>query len=861
MGREKFLRQMLLIGAALPASAWPYCASAQETSQPDSGDSGQIVVLGILDRGVFDSASIEDELNEADIAAYGQDTVGDLLAEIGSDLGEDDDGPVILVNGQLATGADDISDLPSEAVARIQLLPSQASAAIGQAPGRRVINVVVKPQHRQITLTAEGNMATAGRGRIGVLGATMTRIDNGNRTNVSLRVRDVAPLHESDRDLVSRPAGSPFDLVGNLVPAQPSALEIDPGLSALVGRPVAVAGVPAGAANPTLGQFVAGADNPNSGDITNFRSLIADSRSYGLNATLTRRLAPNTNVTATMRGDLTKSSRDSTAPSALLQLPAASPFSPFGSDVAIARYLPFALVNERRSTGISTAVVLNHSFDAWNLSVSADWNHREEDARNGRAAELDPLRQGIASGAINPFAQLPPEYRGIARFDRTSTTTDVATFEATIAGLVAQLPAGPLSFTTTVGAAIDRLDGYSTLSGIRTGESFQRKEGRARSSVEIPLSSTSADEPSALGALSLNLHAGIRDASIVGTLFDHGVSFNWTPRPIATFRGSLEYSQRAPAVSRLIAPSEQTAGVRYYDPVRGETVDVTFITGGNPALGNESREVLTIGTTITPQQRKRRFINIEYTHERVRNSVSDLPQGSFAIQQAFPDRFIRDAAGRIVLIDSRPVVFFRDTREQLRTGINVSDEFGPAMIGGTRRLGSSGDAPEGAAAPPTNRAFRYNVSLSHFWTFADERLVSTLGPLIDFLDGGAAGFGGGQPRHSVVGNRGVSHRSGGVQVSGRWRGPSALRAGAGPGSADLRFSATSTVNLQAFAEMGELFPQSGLAKGLRVTVSVNNLFDDYQVVRDGSGVIPLRYQRYLLDPLGRTVGLAIRKAI
>ena len=861
MRREILLKALLLAGTVLPLSVFGASAVAQEAGGDSSDGDRQIVVLGILDRGVFDATSVEDELTEADIAAYGQDTVGDLLAEIGSDLGEGEEGPVVLVNGQLATGADDISELPAEAVARIQLLPSQASAAIGQTPGRRVVNVVVKPQHRQITLTAENTLATVGRGRSSALGATLTRIDRGNRTNVSLRVRDVAPLLERDRPLLSRPAGLPYDLAGNVVPVPSTAAEIDPVLSALVGAPVAVAAVPAGAVTPTIGQFVAGANNPNPGDITAFRSLIADSRNYTLNATVTRRLAPNTSLTGTMRADYTESLRFSTAPSVLLPLPITSPFSPFGADVSVARYLPFALPNRREAGGIAPALVLNHSFEAWNLSLSADWNHREEDARNGRSADLDALRTGVASGTINPFAPLPEQYRTVGSFDRVASTTDAASVEATIAGPLAQLPAGPLSVTATVGGAADRLDGYSIFSGVRNDRFFDRKEARARASIDIPLSATSIEDPSALGALSVNLHGGVRDASVVGTLYDHGASLTWAPRPIATIRGSLEYSQRAPSVSQLTAPSERIPGVRYYDPVRGETVDVTFITGGNSALGNENREVFTIGATITPQQRKRRFINVEYTRERVRNSASDLPQASFQIQQAFPDRFIRDAAGQIVLIDARPVSFFRDTKEQLRTGISLSDEFGEALVGTTRRLGQTGDAQEGAPAAPTRRAFRYNLTLSHFWTFADERLVSTLGPLIDFLDGGAAGFGGGQPRHSLVGNFGVSHRMGGVQLSGRWRGPSVLRAGAAPGLADLRFSSTSNLNLQAFAELGEVFPQSSLAKGLRITVSVNNLLDDYQVVRDGSGAVPLRYQRYLLDPLGRTVGMTIRKAI
>jgi outer membrane receptor protein involved in Fe transport len=53
----------------------------------------------------------------------------------------------------------------------------------------------------------------------------------------------------------------------------------------------------------------------------------------------------------------------------------------------------------------------------------------------------------------------------------------------------------------------------------------------------------------------------------------------------------------------------------------------------------------------------------------------------------------------------------------------------------------------------------------------------------------------------------------------------------------------------------------GWARGLRVSVGVNNLFDSRQHVRAADGTTPLRYQPAYLDPLGRTVSITIRKLI
>ena len=48
-------------------------------------------------------------------------------------------------------------------------------------------------------------------------------------------------------------------------------------------------------------------------------------------------------------------------------------------------------------------------------------------------------------------------------------------------------------------------------------------------------------------------------------------------------------------------------------------------------------------------------------------------------------------------------------------------------------------------------------------------------------------------------------------------------------------------------------------RGTRLTVSVDNLFNERQRVRDATGVTPVNYQPDLLDPLGRTVRVSFRK--
>ena len=54
----------------------------------------------------------------------------------------------ILVNGQRVPGLGDIDTFPAEAVERLDLLPRESGARVGAPAGRRVYNIVLKPQHR-----------------------------------------------------------------------------------------------------------------------------------------------------------------------------------------------------------------------------------------------------------------------------------------------------------------------------------------------------------------------------------------------------------------------------------------------------------------------------------------------------------------------------------------------------------------------------------------------------------------------------------------------------------------------------------------------------------------------------------------
>ena len=75
----------------------------------------------------------------------------------------------------------------------------------------------------------------------------------------------------------------------------------------------------------------------------------------------------------------------------------------------------------------------------------------------------------------------------------------------------------------------------------------------------------------------------------------------------------------------------------------------------------------------------------------------------------------------------------------------------------------------------------------------------------------------------------------------------------------LRFAPIFTAGLRAYANLGPLVPELPWLKGSRITLSVNNIGNHRQRVRDGAGLTPLRYQPGYRDPIGRIFEIEFRK--
>lgn len=188
--------------------------------------------------------------------------------------------------------------------------------------------------------------------------------------------------------------------------------------------------------------------------------------------------------------------------------------------------------------------------------------------------------------------------------------------------------------------------------------------------------------------------------------------------------------------------------------------------------------------------------------------------------------------------------------------------FGGGGPGGGGRGGGGFGGRGGGGGNP--RAMRLQLGLFHTIHLNEKVTIADGIPALDLLKGDVLGSGGGESRHEVEAQAGITKYGLGARVTANWQSATHVRAGLGGASTDLDFSDLATVNLRLFADLSvrrELIQAHPILRGVRLTFAVNNLFDEQQTVRDATGVVPLTYQQDYLDPRGRVVSFNVRKLL
>lgn len=473
---------------------------------------------------------------------------------------------------------------------------------------------------------------------------------------------------------------------------------------------------------------------------------------------------------------------------------------------------------------------------------------------------------------------------GTGTRDEARSVNSLADAELVLSGALLDLPAGPLSMSARGGVEMRDFSSRSLRAGVEQEADLSRDKGAIQASFDLPIARRKKDILASLGDLSANANFEIAELSDLGTLRTFGYGLNWSPIKQIFFIASVTDEDGAPTVEQLGSPLVVTPNVPTYDFTRREVVDVTRTFGGNPALRPDDRHVLKVGLTASPFPKADFNLSFDYIRTRIEDPIAAFPIATPEIEAAFPERFTRDADGRLLRIDSRPLNFRRSDQEQLRSGFNFTRLLGKTPAGmqnaNVRFIGGEGNLKD--ALPPGARIVRPEagsaaarrvetmtsrlfVTFYHTWHWKDEILVREGVPVLDLLNGSATGNRGGRPRHELELQAGVFKGGLGARVTVDWQSGTrvhGLPAGSGGTAADLDFSAYSTVNINLFANLADRFGGAeapAWLKGARVSLAINNLLNSRPGVEDLTGSTPLNYQPAFLEPLGRFVSFTLRK--
>lgn len=814
------LRASLLAGAAFASLST--AALAQEVDNSDYGDVEveELVVSGSRPAGsVIGDITPELTLSPQEIRAYGAASVTELLSALAPQIGSGQGGgrPVILINGGRISGFSEIRDLPTEAIARVEILPEELSLKYGYPAEQKVVNMVLRPRFRATLV--EGSVTTptqAGGGE--TLGAHGARLDilQGRRLTLDAKANATDSIEESDRDVIGGEGA--------------------------------------------------------------FRSLQSQSNDVSLNAVYAKPL--DNGVSFSVNGLFEASESE-----------ARQGLSLFGSEAQ--------LRNTQSQTGKLAASAAG-AVAGWQWSTTGEIERRETDTDTDRASN------------------------GVAFLDTSRTLSTSAQADLVLNRALWALPAGQVSTALTARASAFELESEATRLGVDQSSDLSRTVGELRSNFDIPLTRAGEGLGERIGRLSGNVNFGIEQVSDFGALETYGYGLNWRPTPEIRVLGSFSRSGEAPTINQLGDPVSVTTGVRVFDLARGETAEVTRTSGGIADLDAGQKDVFKLGVTYEPFDEINLRLQANYVSSRTHDAIVAFPSASTQVEAAFPDRFTRDPSGALTAIDARPVNFALQARDEVRWGLTYSRQVGSAPTddqraemrrrfeaarpaaasapaeGAERRAqtpparmpngegppgappageGPRAGGPPGGGGPPMGggrggpgggfggfggggrRGGVFQVGLYHTYAFRDEVKIAPGLPTLDLLDGAALGSGGGSPRHEVELQANYSKSGLGVSMDATWQ--SATRIDGGATGDDLKFSDFATVDLRLFADPGmqRWARRYAWLRGARATLSIENLFDSRQEVRTADGAVPLTYQPDLMDPVGRTVRLTIRKLI
>ena len=859
------------------------------------------------------------ELEEADIAAYGAGSIAELLEalapQISSARGRGGGGrPVILVNGLRISSFRELRSYPPEAIERVEVFPEEVAQSYGYSPDQRVVNFILKDNFSSREIEAEYGQPWDGGYSTQQVESTYLRIDGPSRLNFNLEWNNSSVLTEAERDVIQTNAptfpGDPDPAPFRSLVNDSAGVEATANWTTQLGQ--------TGNSLSLNGTFersdslrlqgldtvrLTGPVGPDQRTVTRTLNavdpLTVDTRSqtYALGSTLNLGVG-DWNVTGTLNGNRTTSrslierrldlsDRQTAAGAGLLALDAdLGSFADAGTDLARSRTDQAAAL----VTAIGRPVLLPGGELSVTLDGGFDWNRiTSRDTRT--AGGPVELTRGDLTGGVNIGVPL------------TSRRED---FLGEIGDITLNLTAG-----------LDHLSDFGTLYDWSAGVIWGVTDRLSLNATYI-----NRDTAPTLGQLgdpqiatpNVPVFDLARNETVLATVLSGGnpllpsqnqsdwkIGAVWELPFLERSNISIDYirnhSDDVTASFPVLTPEIEAA---YPDRIQRDALGrLTQLDERPVTFAEQDVERVQVGLNLSGQ------IGSEREGERGERDSGSRSAGGGAPgaggggpeQGRNPARFqalrqvlcgengaenaLRLARGEAVsgpdgeAVTLPPMMLERlrqqgeepDTAqvEQIRERICSRDDAGAGGAprqdgdGGPQRRSGGGGRPGFGGGP--DGAGRWFLNLQYTHDFQNEVLVAPGGPLLDLLEGDAIA-GGGQPRDTASFRLGAFYRGFGSFVSGEYTGVSRIEGSGLPGSTNLFFDDLATLDIRFFVDLGQqerVVQAVPLLDNVRVSFDVENIFDARQRVTDANGETPLRYQPFLIDPIGRSFEIEIRK--
>lgn len=848
---------------------------------------------------VLGDAMPELRFNAGDVMSFGVSSIGELLEELSPQVDGGTEAPVFLLNGKRLKNVGEIRRYPARAIMRVDVFPPDVAVRYGYAPTQRVLNIVLRPRFRENSVEVEASTSDQFDYGSQSVTATTLLINREKRTFISAGYSRSDKLMASERLSNGRYSGQPYSLQGNIGPAEGNG-EIDPALSALAGGPVTIAALPEWDGALSLDDFGQTANQRSLTNLNDYRTLMPSSRTIEGAASITGKLGEGINATASLNLEQTRRTNLMGLSGSALSIAGSNPNRPFNEDVTLYQYIGNSPLERRaRNTSVEATTTANGTHDGWNWDFEAGVTYGRQNLRADRGLDDDLLAAEIGAGALNPFALAGQDLSRFSAYDRSIETSRV--LEASLLGsrIIGRTEAGEITTSLNLETQHQRLknevmDGEMEAS--RTGQ-YLTTSGTA--SVSIPVLSADPDL-SPIGGVVLSPYVGFDTSGKFGTKMSWGAGVMWSPH--GNVQLTVNYSDDAvyPTMSNLYGIEFRLPGELIYDPVLGQMVSATEISGGNADLRSGRQEMVKANLSVRPFTGKSYMLTASFTQSTLHNGITRFPDPTSELEAQFPSRFIRSETGELLAFDSRPVNAYRNKQTRLRFGINatwrVTDEGitadagrggPPRGFGGGRggagdmqsraeSMGQPRSAEGGQGGPPmamgaggagipgmgqgagTRRTppGRIRFGLYYNWNLEQELQLFKGGQTLDLLNGEGAGSRSGRSPHVIDLQLGYSRAGAGVSLKGSWNSSQTINRDLTTG----RFAKVESyysLDLRLFKNFNRRDWQGSVLSGVLLSLEAENLTDTTPKIVGSNGYVTSEDSagRYI----GRTFMLKARK--